>query len=278
MTAKQLLEKLELTTHPIAVWAGIPPQNFRRYFRRALGFQDTIITNFWKTKLLPVFLKTILKTNKRRHTDETVWLETVANEPELFGDKYTRREWTGATSSQRRAATRLLRNEKAVERVAHILKLIDRRAFPVERAEELVVDNDEGYMSKIIFEDLQSVMGTPAGVDLVSNIVKESMQNPSPEAAREINEPDDRPDRINSINQFTVNISKDERWKRDREEFIRIPIIGDRIEVWWQHEKQYFAGVVKSRNLHKGTHDIIYDDGPDIWTTNLKNFEWRWVE
>jgi len=52
------------------------------------------------------------------------------------------------------------------------------------------------------------------------------------------------------------------------------PLVGKRIEVWWDGEKKWYPGVIDkvSDNPEKGTHEILYDDERDKEDPNIYEF------
>jgi len=52
------------------------------------------------------------------------------------------------------------------------------------------------------------------------------------------------------------------------------PLVGKRIEVWWEGEKKWYPGVIDrvSDNLEKGTHEVLYDDEKDKEDPNIYEF------
>ncbi|KAI4371182.1 hypothetical protein MLD38_019448 [Melastoma candidum] len=53
-------------------------------------------------------------------------------------------------------------------------------------------------------------------------------------------------------------------------------LIGCRIKVWWPMDKQFYEGTVKSYDLSRNRHVVLYDDG-DVEILNLEKEKWEIV-
>ncbi|KAI4311859.1 hypothetical protein MLD38_036722 [Melastoma candidum] len=53
-------------------------------------------------------------------------------------------------------------------------------------------------------------------------------------------------------------------------------LIGCRIKVWWPMDKQFYEGTVKSYDLSRSRHVVLYDDG-DVEILNLEKEKWEIV-
>mmetsp|Transcript_2787 Transcript_2787/g.5905 ORF Transcript_2787/g.5905 Transcript_2787/m.5905 type:complete len:497 (+) Transcript_2787:1103-2593(+) len=51
--------------------------------------------------------------------------------------------------------------------------------------------------------------------------------------------------------------------------------VGCRVDVWWANEQEYFSATVVGFNATKGEHELVYDDSPTKYKTNLLHHLFR---
>ncbi|XP_045821255.1 sister chromatid cohesion protein PDS5 homolog C [Trifolium pratense] len=54
-------------------------------------------------------------------------------------------------------------------------------------------------------------------------------------------------------------------------------LVGERVEVWWPKDREFYKGVIESFDSAKKKHKVLYDDG-EVEVLNLVRGKWHIIE